>query len=138
MSHDVTDITNLGKREIHEGVQKLAEAIEDLIYMEVIRFKDSNSQNSRNNVTLTTRFTLVLSNVISSLNLERGNEDDVMRSIYFSLLIYMNEQLRMPKSLTMALGNDLEKYRDEMECSELISNYVKVLLNVFATSKLEI
>lgn len=141
MSHDVTDTTNLGngnKREIHQDVQKLAEAIEDLIYMEAIRFKDSDSQNSRNNVTLSTRFTLILSNVISSLNLELDHEDDVMRSIYFSLLIYMNEQLRIPKSLTMALGNDLEKYRNQMECSELISNYVKVLLNVFATSKLEI
>ncbi|NAL77156.1 hypothetical protein [Nitrososphaera sp. AFS] len=140
MSHDVTNTTNLGngnKREIHGDVQKLAEAIEDLVYMEAIKFKDSDSQNSRNILTLSTRFTLILSNVISSLKLERDHEDDVMRSIYFSLLIYMNEQLKMPKSLTMALGNDLEKYRDEMECSELISNYVKVLLNIFTTSKLE-
>lgn len=142
MSHDVIDIdTNLGngnKREIHADVQKLVEAIEDLIYMEAIKFKDSNSQDSRNTVTLSTPFTLILSNVISSLNLKRDNEDDVMRSIYFSLLIYMNEQLRMPKSLTMALGNDLEKYRDEMGCSEVISNYVKVLHNIFTTSKIGI
>jgi hypothetical protein len=117
MSDDVTNTTNLGngnKREIHGDVQKLAEAIEDLVYMEAIKFKDSDSQNSRNNLTLSTRLTLILSNVISSLKLERDHEHDVMRSIYFSLLIYMNEQLKMPKSLTMALGNDLERYRDEM------------------------
>ncbi len=141
MSPDIIDATNQGNgsnREIRADVKRLVEAIEDLIYMEAIRFKDSNDQNSKNNVALSTPFTLILSNVISSLHLKLDNEGDVMRSMYFSLLIYMNEQLRMPKSLTMALGNDLEKYRDEMGCSELISNYVKVLHNIFTTSKVEI
>lgn len=141
MLPDIIDATNQGNgsnREIRADVKRLVEAIEDLIYMEAIRFKDSNDQNSKNNVALSTPFTLILSNVISSLHLKLDNEGDVMRSMYFSLLIYMNEQLRMPKSLTMALGNDLEKYRDEMGCSELISNYVKVLHNIFTTSKVEI
>jgi len=141
MSPDIIDAANQGngsKREIHTDVQRLVEAIEDLIYMEAIRFKDTNSQNSNNSVALSTPFTLILSNVISSLHLKLDNEGDVMRSMYFSLLIYMNEQLRMPKSLTMALGNDLEKYREEMGCIELISNYVKVLHNIFTTSKLGI
>ena len=37
-----------------------------------------------------------------------------MKFMYYSLLIYMNEYLKMPKSLTMAFGNDIEKYREEM------------------------
>jgi hypothetical protein len=68
---------------------------------------------------------VIVSNVISSMNL--NEDDDVMRLMYLSLFIYMNECLRLPKSLTMSFGNDLEKHRDEMECGELISNYVRVL-----------
>jgi hypothetical protein len=101
--------------------------------MEVIRFKD-NDQNNKNNVTLSTPFTAILSNVISSMNLKRDTQEDVMRSMYFSFLIYMNEHLKIPKSFAMALGNDLERHRDEMESSELISNYVKILYNIFTTT----
>jgi len=134
MSRDKKDAKNKeNPGEIDSDIQKLAGAIEDLIYMEVIRFRDNN-QNSKNSVTLSTPFTVILSNVISSMNLKRDNEEDVMRSMYFSFLIYMNEHLNIPKSLTMALGNDLERHRDEMEASELISNYVKVLHNIFSTT----
>ena len=123
--------------ETHQNIQKLAEAIEDLVYMEAIKFKHSDIENSRNIATLSTPFELILSNVVSSMNLRPDNDEDVMKSMYFSLLIYINEHLKMPKSLTMALGNDLEKHRDEMECSILISNYVKVLHNILSTTKQE-
>ncbi len=140
MSQDDQDsrkMDNGDEPEIHGDIQKLAEAIEDLIYMEVIRFKDSDTKYSKNKVVLSTPFALILSNVISSMNLRRDTEGDGLKSMYFSLLIYMNEHLKMPKRLTMALGNDLEKHRDEMESSELISNYVKVLHNIFSTTKQE-
>jgi hypothetical protein len=55
--------------------------------------------------------------------------------MYLSLLIYMNECLKLPKGLTMLYGNDLEKHRDEMECGELISNYVTALRNIFWRTK---
>ena len=126
---------NQNEPQTHAEIQKLAEAIEDLIYMEAIRFKIADNKNSNNNVTLSAPFAMILSNVISSMNLKRDNVEDVMKSMYFSLLIYLNEQLKMPKSLTMAFGNDLETHRDEMECSELISNYVKVLYNIFSSTK---
>jgi hypothetical protein len=134
MSRDKKDARNKeNPSKIDADTQKLAGAIEDLIYMEVIRFKD-NDQNNKNNVTLSTPFTVILSNVISSMNLKRDNQEDVMRSMYFSFLIYMNEHLKIPKSFAMALGNDLERHRDEMESSELISNYVKILYNIFTTT----
>jgi len=48
-----------------------------------------------------------------------------MRLMYLSLLIYTNECLRHPNSLTMSFGRDLEKHRDEMECGELFSSIKK-------------
>jgi len=38
----------------------------------------------------------------------------------------------------MSFGNDLEKIRDGMECTELISNYVTVLHTIFSRTKKDI
>lgn len=116
------------------NVQKMASAIEDLMYMEAIKFKDVVDQQT-NTAVFTSTFALIVSNVISSMNLKEDNSDDMMQLMYFSLLIYMNEHLKLPKSLTMAFGNDLEKHRDDMESGELISNYVTVLHNIFSIAK---
>jgi len=118
------------------NVQKMASAIEDLLYMEAIKFKDVIDQQT-NTAVFTSTFALIVSNVISSMNLKEDNSDDLMQLMYFSLLIYMNEHLKLPKSLTMAFGNDLEKHRDDMESGELISNYVTVLHNIFSSVKKE-
>jgi hypothetical protein len=99
--------------------------------MDVIKFNDSNG------AVLSPPFALIVSNVISSMNPKVDNNDEMMKMMYFSLLIYMNEHLKLPKSLTMAFGNDLEKHRDEMESGELISNYVTVLHNIFSSVKKE-
>jgi hypothetical protein len=117
--------------EIEPNIQKMASAIEDLLYMDVIKFNDSNG------AVLSSPFALIVSNVISSMNPKVDNNDEMMKMMYFSLLIYMNEHLKLPKSLTMAFGNDLEKHRDEMESGELISNYVTVLHNIFSSEKKE-
>ena len=57
--------------------------------------------------------------------------EENMKLLYYSLLIYLNEHLKLPKSLTMALGNDIEKYHDDMQSMKLISNYVSILQNIF-------
>ena len=108
------------------NIQKMASAIEDLLYMEAIKVKDVQDDQIDKAI-LSSQFAVIVSNVISSMNLNEDNGDDVMRLMYLSLLIYMNEYLKLPKSLTMSFGNDLEKHRNEMECGELISNYVTVL-----------
>ena len=118
------------------NTQKMASAIEDLLYMEAIKFTDVHDRES-NKAVLSSAFAIIVSNVITSMNLREDNNDDMMKLIYLSLLIYMNEHLKLPKSLTMAFGNDLEKHRDEMECGELISNYVTVLHNIFSSVKKE-
>ena len=122
--------------EIETNIQKMASAIEDLLYMGAIKFNDANDQQN-NMAVLSSPFALIVSNVISSMNLKVDNNDEMMQLMYFSLLIYMNEHLKLPKSLTMAFGNDLEKHRDEMESGELISNYVTVLHNIFSSVKKE-
>jgi hypothetical protein len=118
------------------NIQKMASAIEDLLYMEAIKVKDVQDDQIDKAI-LSSQFAVIVSNVISSMNLNEDNGDDVMRLMYLSLLIYMNEYLKLPKSLTMSFGNDLEKHRDEMECGELISNYVTVLHNIFSSVKRE-
>ncbi|MFZ0512001.1 MAG: hypothetical protein WAM14_10370 [Candidatus Nitrosopolaris sp.] len=118
------------------NIQKMASAIEDLLYMEAIKVKDVQDLQS-NKAILSSQFAVIVSNVISSMNLDEDNSDDMMRLMYLSLLIYMNEYLKLPKSLTMSFGNDLEKHRDEMECGQLISNYVTVLHNIFSSVKKE-
>ncbi|HET7285798.1 MAG TPA: hypothetical protein VFI70_14035, partial [Nitrososphaeraceae archaeon] len=72
----------------------------------------------------------------SSPQKENGN-NEIMKLVYYSLLIYMNEYLKLPKSLTMAFGNDLEKHREGMQCSELVSNYVTVLQNILLEQRKE-
>jgi hypothetical protein len=122
--------------EIETNIQKMASAIEDLLYMDVIKFNDANDQQG-NKAVLSSPFALIVSNLISSMKPKVDNNDEMMKLMYFSLLIYMNEHLKLPKSLTMAFGNDLEKHRDDMECGELISNYVTVLHNIFSSVKKE-
>jgi len=117
-------------------IQKMASAIEDLLYMEAIKFKDGNDKQN-NKAVFSSPFAIIVSNVISSMNLKENNNDEMMQLMYLSLLIYMNEHLKLPKSLTMAFGNDLEKHRDDMESGELISNYVTVLHNIFSSVKEE-
>ncbi|PWU82724.1 MAG: hypothetical protein DLM72_00470 [Candidatus Nitrosopolaris wilkensis] len=118
------------------NTQKMASAIEDLLHMEAIKFMDVHDRES-NKAVLSSSFAIIVSNVITGMNLKEDNNDDMMQLMYFSLLIYMNEHLKLPKALTMAFGNDLEKHRDEMECGELISNYVTVLHNIFSSVKKE-
>ena len=125
-----------GEKDKDTNTQKMASAIEDLLYMEAIKFTDVHDRES-NNAVLSSSFAIIVSNVITSMNLKEDNNDDMMKLMYLSLLIYMNEHLKLPKSLTMAFGNDLEKHRDEMECGELISNYVTVLHNIFSSVKKE-
>jgi hypothetical protein len=58
--------------------------------------------------------------------------------MYHSLLVFMNENLGVPKPLAIALGNDIEKYGEELEISKLIFNYADILQKLFFESKKEV
>jgi hypothetical protein len=119
-----------------QDIEKMASAIEDLLYMKAIRFENTPHGNEK--AILATQFSIIVSNIMSDMNPKENDNNEIMKLMYYSLLIYMSEYLKLPKSLTMAFGNDLEKHRDEMQCGELVSNYVTVLQNIFLEQRKEI
>jgi len=113
--------------EEHQRMEQTASAIEDLIYMGAIRLGDS-----QDTALLSAQFSLIVSNVVSSMKIPAdGSRDDTMKLMYFSLLIFMNDHLKVPRHLMMALGNDLEKNRNSMESGEIITTYVAVLSEIW-------
>ncbi|MFL6349485.1 MAG: hypothetical protein ACJ72X_14470 [Nitrososphaeraceae archaeon] len=119
-----------------QDIEKMASAIEDLLYMKAIRFENTPHGNEK--AILSTQFSIIVSNIMSDMNPKENDNNEIMKLMYYSLLIYMSEYLKLPKSLTMAFGNDLEKHRDEMQCGELVSNYVTILQNIFLEQRKEI
>ena len=119
-------------------IEKMASAIEDLLYMKAIKFEDVSQSGER--AILSTQFSIIVSKLMADAKSSPQDNDnnEIMKLVYYSLLIYMNEYLKLPKSLTMAFGNDLEKHREAMQCSELVSNYVTVLQNIFLEQRKEI
>jgi hypothetical protein len=114
--------------EDHQRVEQMVSAIEDLLYMGAIRLVDKDDR-----ALLSPKFSLVVSNMISSMKIdEKAGSNEVMKLMYYSLLIYMGEYLKVPKRFMMALGNDIEKNRDNMESGELVRHYVEVLTEIWA------
>lgn len=91
---------------------------------------------SKESAVLSPQFSLIVSNVMSDMKI--GADDDneqVMKLMYFSLLIYMSENLKMPKSFMIALGNDLEQNRESMESGELVTRYASILTELWGRNK---
>ena len=117
--------------EDHQRFEQTVSAIEDLLYMGDIRLVDKEDR-----ALLSPQFSLVVSNMMSNMKIdESADSNQIMKLMYYSLLIYMGEYLKMPKSLMMALGNDLEKNRDNMESGELITTYVTVLTEIWVQNR---
>lgn len=117
--------------EDNQRLEQTASAIEDLLYMEAIRLGDSQDR-----ALLSPQFSLIASNVMSKMKIpEDGGSEETMKLMYFSLLIYMNEHLKVPKQLMVALGNDLEKNRDSMESGEIVTTYVAVLSEIWSQNR---
>jgi hypothetical protein len=114
--------------EDHQRLEQTASAIEDLLYMGAIRLVDKEDR-----ALLSPQLSLVVSNMMSNMKIDDKSVDnnEIMKLMYYSLLIYMGEYLKVPKSFTMALGNDLEKNRNSMESGTIITNYVTVLTEIW-------
>ncbi|HET6808410.1 MAG TPA: hypothetical protein VFH28_05060 [Nitrososphaera sp.] len=114
-----------------QRLEQTASAIEDLLYMGVIRLVDKEER-----ALLSPQFSLVVSNMMSSMKIDEGaDSNEIMKLMYYSLLIYMGEYLKVPKSFMMALGNDLEKNRDSMESGGLVTTYVTVLTEIWVHNR---
>jgi hypothetical protein len=105
--------------------EEVASAIEDLLYMGAIRFDADRAL-------LSPQFSFVTSNVLDSMKINVGEPAEVMKLMYYSFLIYMNEHLKVPKSLTIAFGNDMENHRDSMESGQLVTTYVAILSEIWS------
>jgi hypothetical protein len=115
--------------EEQQRVEKVASAVEDLLLMGVIRLKEGRQSEA----IFSPQFSQIASNIMSDMNLQPSSTDDqVMKMMYYSLLIHMTEQLRVPRAFVMALGNDMEKNRESMESGELVTTYVTVLTKLWA------
>lgn len=113
--------------EDHQRLEQTASAIEDLLYMGAIRLVDKEDT-----ALLSPQLSLVVSNMMSSKAIDEGaDNNEIMKLMYYCLLIYMGEYLKVPKPFMMALGNDLEKNRDSMESGAIITNYVTVLTEIW-------
>jgi hypothetical protein len=128
-------MSGVGKKE-QESIESIASAIEDLISMGILSIVKHNNDKSEN-VVFSVSFSGIVSNLIADKSISSEAQSNVITTLmYHSLLIFMNENLKIPKPLIIALGNDLEKY-DEMECSSLIFRYAAVLQKLFLESKKE-
>ena len=117
--------------EDHQRLEQTASAIEDLLYMGAIRLVDKEDR-----ALLSPQFSLVVSNMMSSMKIdESADSSEIMKLMYYSLLIYIGEYLKVPKSFMMALGNDLEKNRNSMESGELVTTYVTVLTEIWVHNR---
>jgi hypothetical protein len=112
-----------------ETVESVAESIEDLLRMEIIKFDDSNFIGHEK-VILTVKFSFILSKMIADPNFVKDDQQSLLKALYYSLLIYLDDELKLPRRLTMALANDIEKFQDASQLSKIVKRYVMVLYNV--------
>ena len=121
-----------------EAIDKIASAIEDMLQMGVLRLIKSNNENIDKAV-FSASFSGIVSNLVADRVVSSEPEPKVITTLmYHSLLIFMNENLRVPKPLAIALGNDIEKYGEELEISKLIFNYAAILQKLFIEGKKEV
>jgi hypothetical protein len=121
-----------------EAIDKIASAIEDMLQMGVLRLIKSNNEDIDKAV-FSASFSGIVSNLMADRVFSSEPEPKVITTLmYHSLLVFMNENLRVPKPLAIALGNDIEKYGEELEISKLIFNYAAILQKLFIEGKKEV
>lgn len=114
--------------EHHQRLEQMASAIEDLLSMGILQLEGKKDGGAQ----LTPQFLLVVSNMMSEMKIDPSpSKDQIMKMMYYSLLIFMSEQLKVPRSLMMALGNDMERNRENMESGELVTTYVSILAELW-------
>jgi hypothetical protein len=121
-----------------DAIDYIASALEDMVQMGVLILIRSNNEDIDKAV-FSASFSGIVSNLMADRVFSSEPEPKVITTLmYHSLLVFMNENLRVPKPLAIALGNDIEKYGEELEISKLIFNYVAILQKLFIESKKEV
>ena len=118
-----------------ETVENVAASIEDLLRMGIIKFDDSNVVGHEK-VILTAKFSFILSKMIADPNVENDKQQALLKALYYAFLIYLDDELKLPRRLTMALANDIEKFQDASQLSKFVRRYVMVLYNILREARL--
>lgn len=112
-----------------ETIENVAASIEDLLRMGIIKFDDSKGVRHEK-VILTAKFSFILSKMMGDPNLVNNDEQAQIRALYYAFLIYLDDELKLPRKLTMAIANDIEKFQDASAMSKHVRRYVMVLYNI--------
>jgi hypothetical protein len=112
-----------------EIVENVAASIEDLLRMGIIEFDDSRVVGQEK-VILTAKFSFILSKMMADPNVMKDDQQALLKALYYAFLIYLDDQLKLPRRLTMALANDVEKFQDASELSKLVRSYFLVLYDI--------
>lgn len=112
-----------------ETVENVAASIEDLLRMGIIKFDDSGVVGHEK-VILTTKFSFILSKMMADPNVLKDDQQALLKALYYAFLIYLDDELKLPQRLTMALANDIEKFQDALQLSKFVRRYVMVLHNI--------
>ena len=129
-------MSRLDKKE-QEAIDTIASAIEDLVSMGILSVVKQDKEDSDKAV-FSVNFSGIVSNLVADRVVSSEAEPNIITTLmYHSLLIFMNENLRIPKPLVIALGNDLEIQGNDMDCGTLIFRYAAVLQKLFFESKKE-
>ena len=73
-----------------KNIQKIASAIEDLLYMEAIKVKDEGFDKA----ILSSKFAVIVSNLVSSMKLNHENSHDNALDVFITFNLYE----RMPQT----------------------------------------
>lgn len=126
---------SISDRKEQEHIERIASAIEDLLYMGILKLV--NIQASEKAV-FSVKFSSIVTNLIEENKASNAQPDAITTLMYHSLLIFMNEELRIPKELVMAFGKDIEKHKDQMESAPIIFQYSTILQELFFEGKKEV
>ena len=108
-------------------MENVAESIEDLLRMGIIKFDDPSvvGQEKLSNCQI----------LVHSLKDDGRSECHKGRSSPFSrpsatISHLPGQKTKLPRRLTMALANDIEEFQDSSQLSEFVRRYVMVLYNI--------
>lgn len=122
-------------RKEQEHIERIASAIEDMLNMGILKLV--NMQASEKAV-FSAKFSSIVTNLLEENKAANAQPDAITTLMYHSLLIFMNEELGIPKELVMAFGKDIEKHKDEMESAAIILQYATILRKLFFEGKKEV
>jgi hypothetical protein len=126
---------SISDRKEQENIERIASAIEDMLNMGILKLVNIQATEK---AVFSVKFSSIVTNLIEGNKASNDHPDAITTLMYHSLLIFMNEELRIPKELVMAFGRDIEKHKDEMESAAIIFQYATILQKLFFEGKKEV